>query len=96
MSRSHVSTKAFVGIHKSDAPGNLMYILLDDRAAFDLIDLLEGGNAAVRHKVIYEGSQRIVFQFWVKEFQQIDTAFGLMGYQFKNLAAQTKKPEATA
>jgi hypothetical protein len=86
MSVTHVNTKAFVGIHRSEAPGNLMYVLLEDRTAFDLIDLPEGGNARVRHKAI-QGTQYIIFQFWIKQFQQIDDAFGLMAYQFKNLAA---------
>jgi hypothetical protein len=87
MREQHLSTKAFLAVHKTDGmPGNLMYILVDDRSVFDLIDLPEGGNARVRHKAINEGKQYIVFQFWIKEFQKLDDAFGLMAYYFKKVA----------
>jgi hypothetical protein len=67
MSELHVSSKAFVGIHKSERPGNLMYILLEDRAAFDLIDLPEGGNEKVRTKAIDHGDQYVIFQYWIEK-----------------------------
>jgi hypothetical protein len=88
MSDGYRSSKVWLGIHKTEGkPGNLMYVLIDDRAAFDFIDLPEGGNASVRHKAIDEGTQYIIFQFWIKEFQKLDNAFGLMAYQFKKVAA---------
>jgi hypothetical protein len=62
------SSKGFVAVHTTEGhPGNLMYILLDDRATFDLIDLPEGGNDKVRHKAIEvrEQQQHIVFQYWL-------------------------------
>jgi hypothetical protein len=86
-SDKYKNAKAFLAVHKVDGGGNLMYVLIDDRGLFDLIDLPEGGNARVRHKAIYEGKQHIVFQFWIKEFQTLDDSFGLMAYQFKNLVA---------
>jgi hypothetical protein len=83
------SSKVYLAIHKPEGkPGNLMYILVDDRSAFDFIDLPEGGNARVRHKAIDEANQYIIFQFWIKDFQKLDDAFALMAYQFKNLAAK--------
>jgi hypothetical protein len=88
MTERFLSSKVYLAVHKTQGTaGNLMYILIDDRAVFDLIDLPEGGNARVRHKAIFEAKQHIVFQFWNKEFQKIDDAFGLMAYQFKNLVA---------
>lgn len=92
MSDRFHSSKVYLAVHKTEGTaegtaGNLMYILIDDRAGFDLIDLPEGGNARVRHKAIFEVNQHIIFQFWIKEFQKLDDAFGLMAYQFKNLAA---------
>jgi hypothetical protein len=81
-------SKVWLGVHRTDGmPGNLMYVLMENRDCFDFIDLPEGGNARVRHKAIEQGKQHIIFQFWIKEFQKIDDAFGLMAYQFKNLAA---------
>jgi hypothetical protein len=86
MNADYKNSSVFLAVHKMAVGGNLMYILIDDRDLFDLIDLPEGGNARVRHKAIDEGKQHIVFQFWIKEFQKLDDAFGLMAYQFKNLA----------
>jgi hypothetical protein len=66
MSDHHRSTKAFLAVHKNEGtPGNLMYILIDDRATFDLIDLPEGGNDKVRSKVIDHGGQYVIFQHWL-------------------------------
>lgn len=59
-------SSAFVAVHRpKNCPGNLMYIILNDREAFDLIDLPEGGNGNVRHKTIDDGTQYVVFQFWL-------------------------------
>ncbi|MFL6314749.1 MAG: hypothetical protein ACJ71W_21805 [Terriglobales bacterium] len=89
---NYKNASAFLAVHKIDGGGNLMYILIDDRDLFNLIDIPERGNARVRHKAIYEGKQHIIFQFWIKGFQKLDDAFGLMAYQFKNLAAATSVP----
>jgi hypothetical protein len=60
------STQAFLTVHRSvTIPGNLMYIILDNRAAFDLIDLPEDGNEKVRHKAIQTETQYLIFQFWL-------------------------------
>jgi hypothetical protein len=68
MSHKHNSSTGFVAVNKDDdRPGNLIYILVDDRAVFDLIDLPEGGNEKVRAKAIDSGSQYVIFQFWLKK-----------------------------
>jgi hypothetical protein len=75
--------KVYLALHKNEGmAGNLMYILVDDRSMFDLIDLPEGGDAAVRHKVI-SGEQHIIFQHWIPGMSKIMNAFGFMAYDFK-------------
>ncbi len=52
---------AFIGVHE----GNLVYVLIDDRATFDAIDLpnTEHDNGCIS-KVQDTGALHIVFQFW--------------------------------
>lgn len=57
---------AFVGIHKMDFPGTTIYVIIEERSAFDLIDLPENGNEDVRHKCLEAHGQYIVFQYWIK------------------------------
>jgi hypothetical protein len=57
--------KGFVGVHRSERPGTLIYIIIEDRAVFDLIDLPEGGTEKVRHKAIEDGKQHVIFQYWL-------------------------------
>lgn len=60
-------SSASVLIHKMDEiPGNLIYVVIDDQAAFDLIDLPEGGKdkAQLRHKVLNYDQKMIVFQYF--------------------------------
>jgi hypothetical protein len=72
MADSYSHGKAFVSVHKSEnRPGNLMYVILDDRATFDLIDLpvtdhgpKEHGHVITKH--IETGPQYVVFQHWIK------------------------------
>lgn len=66
--KSSVHCSAYVGVHRSkDVPGNTIFVIINERAAFDLIDLPEGGNAKVRTKVIDCGPQYLVFQFWLEK-----------------------------
>jgi hypothetical protein len=59
---------AYVGVHRCEnSPGNTIFVIVEDRAAFDLIDLQEGGNAKVLTKVIECGRQYLVFQFWLEK-----------------------------
>jgi hypothetical protein len=61
--KQSIHSKAFIGVHRSDRrAGTLIYVIIEDRAAFDLIDLPEGGNETLRHKVIDDGKQYICFQ----------------------------------
>jgi hypothetical protein len=81
--RGHKYGSVFLGVHQFDGmKGNTMYVIIDDRSMFDLIDLPEGGNAAVRHKVI-SGEQHIIFQHWIPGISKIMNAFGSMAYDFK-------------
>jgi hypothetical protein len=62
-----------IGVHQSNrTPGNTIYVLIDDRAAFDLIDLRQRDNGKVLTKVIDykppfsdEGPQYLIFQHWL-------------------------------
>ncbi len=56
---------SLIVLRSAKIPGTLMYIVLDDRAVFDLIDLPEGGNERVRHKAIVTDTQHVIFQFWL-------------------------------
>jgi hypothetical protein len=58
-------SKAFIGVHRPERPGTLIFVIIDDRAAFDLIDLPEGGNEKVRHKAIDDGKSHVIFQYWL-------------------------------
>lgn len=58
----------YVGVHE---PGNLVYVLIEDRAKFDLIalpktDHREHGGKAVLSKNMDHGGVRLVFQHWIK------------------------------
>ena len=88
MSEGYRYGSVHLAVHKNEGvAGNLMYILIDDRSLFDLIDLPEGGDAAVRHKAI-NGEQRIVFQHWIPGVAKIMNAFGFMAYDFKRFATE--------
>jgi hypothetical protein len=66
-------SSGWVGVHTSAKfPGNTIYVGIDDRAAFDLIDLPQGDNGKVLTKVIdYKppfndaGPQYLIFQHWL-------------------------------
>jgi hypothetical protein len=97
MSEKYKSAKVHLGIHCYGDDGNLMYVLIDDKSAFDLINLPEGGNAAVRHKAIDNGKQHIIFQHWFPVFWKIDEAFRIEAYQFKKFAAaSSQQPGASS
>ena len=94
MSDNYKSCKAHVGIHSDDGRRNLMYILIDDKSAFDFIDLPEGGNVAVRRKALDNGKAHIIFQYWCPVFQKIDQAFRSDAYWFKQSIAKSQEPKA--
>ncbi|MFL6311609.1 MAG: hypothetical protein ACJ71W_05845 [Terriglobales bacterium] len=85
MSNKHKTGKAYLAIHKTDQPGNLMYVIIDDRALFDLIDLPENGDVKVRYKVV-KGEQHIIFQHFSQVLSKVDFALWTMAYDFKKLA----------
>jgi hypothetical protein len=87
MIENYKSAKVHLGIHSYDGDGNLMYVLIDDKSAFDFINLPEGGNAAVRHKAIENGKQHIIFQHWSPVFWKIDEACRIDAYRFKRFVA---------
>lgn len=69
------ASSAFVTIHKhppEKGGGNLMYVVFEDRPAFDLIDLPMTDHGTKSHghvitKNIDHENQYIVFQFWVEK-----------------------------
>jgi hypothetical protein len=71
MSDNFKTGSAFVAVHKNPArPGNLMYIIINDRATFDLIDLPPTDHGPMPHghvisKNIEHGDQYLVFQCWI-------------------------------
>jgi hypothetical protein len=66
---------AGVTVHKrQEGGGNLMYVIFEERAAFDLIDLpmtdhgpKPDGHGHVLSKNIDHDGQYIVFQYWIEK-----------------------------
>ena len=73
MADNFESGSAYVVVHKNSVrPGNLMYVILENREAFDLVDLplTDHGRKPHGHvltKNIEHGDQYIVFQFWIEK-----------------------------
>jgi len=67
------AVSAFFTVHKyTKRGGNLIYVILEDRPAFDLIDLPMTDHGPKPHghvitKNIDHENQYIVFQFWVEK-----------------------------
>jgi hypothetical protein len=63
--------QAYVGVHRIGESGTTIFVVMEDRAAFDLIDLPlydhgkkpNGGHVIT--KSIDEKRQHIIFQFWI-------------------------------
>jgi hypothetical protein len=64
------TSNAFVLVHRG---GNLTYVILEDRAAFDSIDLpvTDHGPKPKGHVLTknIDGPQYVVFQFWIDKPQ---------------------------
>jgi hypothetical protein len=73
LSDNFETSSAFVTVHKvAQRGGNLMYIIFEDRAAFDLIDLPMTDHGLKPHghvitKNIEHEQQYLVFQFWIEK-----------------------------
>ena len=72
MSDNFAATSAFFTVHKSEKGGNLMYVILEGRPAFDLIDLPMTDHGPKPHghvltKNIDQEEQYIVFQYWIEK-----------------------------
>jgi hypothetical protein len=68
------TSPTYVVVHKHPKPpgGNLMYVILENRPAFDLIDLPMTDHGPKPHghvitKNIDRGNLYIVFQFWIEK-----------------------------
>jgi hypothetical protein len=66
---------AYLGVHADGKfPGNTIYVIIEDRAAFDLLDLPETNHGKVLSKVIDHKPtenpgtpQYVIFQFWLEK-----------------------------
>jgi hypothetical protein len=73
MSDNFKTSSAFVTVHKvANRGGNLMYVIFEDRPAFDLIDLPMTDHGPQPHghvitKNIEQGEQYLVFQYWIEK-----------------------------
>lgn len=66
------TSSAFVVVHKEPGrAGNLMYVILEDRDAFDLIDLPMTDHGPKPHGHVLtkniDGEEYVVFQFWLEK-----------------------------
>ena len=67
------TSPTFVAIHKNaERGGNLIYVILENRCAFDLIDLPPTDHGPRPHghvltKNIDHGEMYVVFQYWIEK-----------------------------
>lgn len=72
MPDNFATSKTFVTVHKDAEGRNLMYVILEDRAAFDLLNLPSTDHGPKPHgrvitKTIDHENQYIVFQYWMEK-----------------------------
>ena len=72
MNPNFATSQAFVTVHKDEKGHNLMYVIFEDRAAFDLLNLPLTDHGPKPHghvitKNVEHDNQYIVFQYWIEK-----------------------------
>lgn len=75
MSQNDAHCQAYLAVHRSERfPGNTIFVIVEDRAAFDLIDLpvtdhgpKESGGHVITKTIEHGLHYMIIFQFWIQK-----------------------------